>query len=119
MLDHWTGKAHNNPLQHWLGRHGSVRIGSGELAEAEARRADEGIYIDVHAWMFTPDSFRRIMLDLAERGTIGLEPVLVTDTGFGEIEFFAVLQKMPNGAGASRDAPADTPPVEPFTQRSS
>lgn len=121
VLDHWTGKAHNNPLQHWLGRHGSVRVGSEELslAEAEARRADEGVYIDVHAWMFTPDGFRRIMLDLAERGMIGLKPVLVTDTGFGDIEFFAVLQKIPNGAGASRDAPTDTSPVEPFTQGSS
>lgn len=63
------------------------------VAEEDMRRADAGEYVDVHAWTFSPESFRRLVLALNEKGWIALRPEIVHDTDFGELEFFAVLRK--------------------------
>ncbi|MBB4155134.1 SAM-dependent methyltransferase [Sphingomonas jinjuensis] len=84
---------HNNPLRHWLGRHGAPAPDAALVAAAndEARRAAGGEYIDVHAWTFSPESFRRIIA--ATSAATGLSPAVVRDTAFGDLEFFAVLRK--------------------------
>ncbi len=40
----------------------------------------QGQYVDVHAWVFTPESFRDIMSDLVKLGFISLEEVGFFDT---------------------------------------
>lgn len=95
VLAHRLGTTHNNALRHWIGIHGrpaptdKVR----EDAEAEAVQADRGEYVDVHAWTFSPASFRRIVSAPAVREIAGLEPEVVHDTAFADLEFFAVLRK--------------------------
>lgn len=93
VLHHRLGTTHNNPLRHWLGRHGAPAPDTAlrDAAEEEARRADAGEYVDVHAWTFSPQSFRRITAATAPE--TGLTPVTVHDTAFGDLEFFAVLRK--------------------------
>lgn len=84
---------HNNPFRHWLGRHGVPTPDAALTAAAndEVRRAADGEYIDVHAWTFSPESFRRIVA--ATSAATGLSPAVVHDTAFGDLEFFAVLRK--------------------------
>jgi SAM-dependent methyltransferase len=84
---------HNNPLHHWLGRHGAPAPDAALTAGAndEVQRAARGEYIDVHAWTFSPESFRRIVA--ATSAATGLSPATVHDTAFGDLEFFAVLRK--------------------------
>ena len=95
VLAHRLETTHNDALRHWLGRHGTVTRTDAEraAAEMEARAADAGTYVDVHSWTFSPESFRAIMLDLRARGLIGLDVTEVADTGFGALEFYAMLRK--------------------------
>lgn len=95
VLMHRLGITHNDALRHWLGLHGrqghyNVMV---EEAEADARRAQAGDYVDVHAWIFTPASFLDIATDLFGRGSIALKPVMVHDTTFSDLEFFAILER--------------------------
>lgn len=52
-----------------------------------------GEYVDVHAWRFTPTSFRTIVAGLFDRGLTALKPVAVHDTMFLHLEFFAILER--------------------------
>jgi len=49
---------------------------------------------DVHAWYFTPTSFRAITSTLFKLGLTGLEPLRVFNTPRNSLEFCAVLQKV-------------------------
>ncbi len=56
---HYVDVVHNDTLRHWRGDHG---VPQNRHAEAKATlEAAAGGYVDVHAWQFTPDSFRPIM----------------------------------------------------------
>ncbi|MSO73114.1 MAG: hypothetical protein EXQ84_05835 [Rhodospirillaceae bacterium] len=101
VLNHRLRTTHNNKFLHWLGRHGPrpPELKSGarlEAAMAEAKRAGEGDYVDVHAWCFTPRGFREIILGLRGLGLIGLAVEAVHTTLPGAFEFFAVLRKPAN-----------------------
>ena len=52
-----------------------------------------GEYVDVHGWMFTPETFLSTLRRLIAEGLVGLEIVSVTQTRFGAQEFFAELRK--------------------------
>lgn len=86
---------HNDPLRHWLKLHGKPGFFSvpTDVVHADMAKADAGEYLDVHAWKFTPQGFASIVRSLGDLGLIGLKVSDVYDTGFGELEFFAVLRK--------------------------
>lgn len=88
---------HNSALRHWIGLHGRPGINTDEHsridAEKEAAAADRGEYVDVHAWFFSPERFREIMLGLHEAKATTLRVVDVHETGFAQLEFFAILEK--------------------------
>ena len=92
--NHRLGTTHNKAFFHWVGRHGPQppRPMNPAVAE-ECQRARGGEYIDVHAWLFTPDSFSAILRRLKDEGLIGLSVERVHATAFGTQEFFAVLRK--------------------------
>lgn len=94
ILDHRLGTTHNNPLRHWLGIHGrpapTERMRAS--AEAEIARAEQGEYIDVHAWAFSPHGFAALVKRLRAQGYIGLEVERVHATRFADLEFFSVLR---------------------------
>jgi len=52
----------------------------------------EGHYFDLHAWVFTPDSFRQIIRDLRDLRLIGLQEQYFHSTR--GCEFFVTLTKV-------------------------
>jgi len=52
-----------------------------------------GAYIDVHAWQFTPQSFRSGIEVLSNLGLIGLEVEQVYATPHNTFEFCAILKR--------------------------
>jgi hypothetical protein len=57
----------------------------------EMQQAQSGIYVDVHAWVFTPDSLQIILHDLYSLGLINMKIKKIWDT-VGH-EFFMTLEK--------------------------
>ena len=98
ILDHLFFTAHNDPVRHWLGDHGANRNLlplEGErhvsfLAEVERYRATDE-YTDVHAWKFTPASFRVLFENLFNLKLTKLRVLRVYPTVKNSNEFYAVL----------------------------
>lgn len=91
VIEHRALTTHNDTLRHWQGDHGAVREGRVAMA-LEQYAAAGGDYLDVHAWYFTPDSFRAILRRLGKLELLGLEAT-VYDTPYGRNEFCAILRK--------------------------
>ena len=64
-----------------------------EQAMLLAKEAAEGVYHDVHCWVFTPASFAALMAELARAGHIWLKCARYFETEPNTIEFFAFLQR--------------------------
>ena len=93
VIEHAALTTHNDPVRHWNGDHGGhpddpnrVRGGIEEF------RVTEGRYLDVHAWQFTPSSFKTIISMLNKLHYIDLTPIRVYDPPFGSNEFYAILK---------------------------
>ena len=71
-----------------------------ETAENRYQRALAGTYVDVHAWVFTPSSFRLAMEDLHALGLTRLREARFHDTV--GCEFFIQLSAVGTGPGLSR-----------------
>ena len=88
---------HNVTSRHWANDHydegwgGSVATKSTDAIREFVNSG--GSYIDVHAWQFTPDTFRFIMRALFDMGLVGLSVERVYHTPWGRNEFTAVLRK--------------------------
>jgi SAM-dependent methyltransferase len=99
VLEHRMLTTHNDPLLHWQGNHGerhaSLKIRY-DIAMEEYRSA-EGGYIDVHAWYFTPESFRETISALATIFPLSLTPIRIYPTRYSDLEFFAILKKTQSG----------------------
>lgn len=95
VIEHVALTTHNDSHRHWAGDHGPA-FQADRVARVEKAIADHdfnpGRYIDVHAWYFTPDSFRTTIETLSGLGLIGLELAGVYDTARGRNEFCAVLR---------------------------
>lgn len=52
-------------------------------------------YIDVHSWIFTPASFREVMSQLFDRGSIKMPVVRIYPTIWNSMELYAVFAKQP------------------------
>jgi SAM-dependent methyltransferase len=88
---------HNDATLHWQGAPDPVD--DGELADRieyalKEFEAAGGGYIDVHAWYFTPASFKSIASTLFKLGLTGLQPIRVFNTPRNALEFCAVLEKV-------------------------
>jgi SAM-dependent methyltransferase len=95
ILEHSALATHNDAGRHWRGDHGEAcpRDLTRRLRVAmEDHEAAQGAYMDVHAWYFTPDSFRQLMATLAELGLSAFDAT-VYDTPYGRMEFCAVLER--------------------------
>ena len=92
VIEHRALTTHNSPRRHWRGDHGEPGPDPDRLkaaiAEATSDRAS-----DVHAWTFTPESFRRLIESLGQAGLTRLVAEEVHPTAFGRGEFCAVLRR--------------------------
>lgn len=95
VIEHVALTTHNDSRRHWAGDHGPA-IPPDCAARVERAIRDHdlggGRYIDVHAWYFTPDSFRTIIETLGALGLTGFELAGVYDAVRDRNEFCAVLR---------------------------
>jgi SAM-dependent methyltransferase len=91
-----TLEAHNDAVRHWAGDHGGPALNDNPNLIAQALKEHQnakGGYIDLHAWQFTPESFRRVVgmlrdLELIQLRIERLYPPLPNSN-----EFCAILTK--------------------------
>ncbi|MFW2381409.1 MAG: methyltransferase domain-containing protein [Acidimicrobiales bacterium] len=95
LVEHWAFTTHNDPVRHWAGDHGEPMPASQRVERIKGALAShsETEYIDIHAWKFTPESFRRIAQDLVDLGLSDLVPARVYNTPKNSFEFCAILTK--------------------------
>lgn len=96
VIEHYTMTTHNDGPRHWNGDHYDLSLFQqleqrADYAEAVYQKANGG-YVDVHAWQFTPESFRGLIDSLKVRGLINLSVDKVYNTVRNSIEFCAVLK---------------------------
>ena len=92
IIEHRALTTHNSPRRHWRGDHGSPGRDP-ERLKAAIREATSGRPSDVHAWTFTPASFRRLMEALNSVGLSALQVEAVHPTPYGRGEFCTVLRR--------------------------
>ncbi len=96
IYEHYVLTTHSDTLAHWRGDHEdpnfSDRANRAQYA-VETFHSSMGSYVDVHAWQFTPDSFRNVISVLREMQEINLSVERVYQTVWGQNEFAAVLKK--------------------------
>jgi SAM-dependent methyltransferase len=95
IIEHRALITHNDPLEHWKGNHGEFMCDIADRVERAVSeyRAAGGAYIDVHAWYFSPSSFRGIISALNQTSYTGLCTERVYNTLYGQFEFWAILRK--------------------------
>ncbi|WP_394536791.1 hypothetical protein [Methylorubrum rhodesianum] len=96
VFEHHALTTHSDPIGHWSNWHDDPNAGDFSRRAAHAvKLVDEakGAYIDVHAWQFTPDSFRNLINELGNQELIDLTIERVYDTVWSQYEFMAVLKK--------------------------
>ncbi|MCW6511462.1 class I SAM-dependent methyltransferase [Lichenifustis flavocetrariae] len=97
VIEHRAFTTHNDTSRHWAGDHLDDTHWESVLPRTNAAlkefEAAAGGYVDVHAWQFTPDSFRAVMAALHRKGLIDLVVERVYQTAFHKNEFTAVLCK--------------------------
>jgi SAM-dependent methyltransferase len=95
VIEHRALTTHNVPLRHWQGDHGNPERQRAARVRAAIAEYDDanGSYIDVHAWYFTPPSFRSIINTLRELGMISFDVAGLYHPAYGRNEFCSILCK--------------------------
>lgn len=109
VIEHVALTTHNVPARHWVGDHGpAVPVNRVERLRNAIAAYDGsgGQYIDVHAWYFTPDSFRGIIEALGALGLTGFEIAGLYDPARDRNEFCAVLRLSPAARERARQRAA-------------
>jgi SAM-dependent methyltransferase len=97
VIEHRALTIHNDSLTHWQSRTNTSVVPAPVSPDAiraaihEWREAN-GKYVDVHAWYFTPDSFRQIVILLNQLDYLSLTIEELYPTRYGSNEFWAVLK---------------------------
>lgn len=98
IIEYGALTTHNDIQRHWKGDHEDPGFGNTLVnrikAAIEISRNAQGVYIDVHAWQFIPETFKSIVAVLHSLELLDLYPLMVYDTPYGRQEFTAVLAKM-------------------------
>lgn len=96
QIEHVALTTHNEPERHWRGDHGAVRLSVERIRECvRAFLSHPDLYVDVHAWYFTPDSFCRNLKLLRELSYTNFSVSRVYPTMLNANEFWAVLSLPP------------------------
>jgi SAM-dependent methyltransferase len=97
VLEHRVLTTHNDPARHWQGDHGlpvSQQQGLDCVKGAIdhiVKNAD--VYLDTHAWHFTPQIFEDIVTKIYQLGLSMLKVDKIYNTPVGRFEFCAILSK--------------------------
>jgi hypothetical protein len=101
VYDHFAAAAKVEPTAAWLGElptddahhHGLEQLRD-QIALARAGR-----YVDCHVWTFTPATFVDQMIELGRLSECSFVPEEVFETPRNDMEFLAVLRRLPREAG--------------------
>jgi hypothetical protein len=96
VIEHRALTTHNDPGRHWRGDHGHPFTTEGIQRVRDAIKefdSNRDSYIDVHAWQFTPESFRGVTEQIDRLGFAPVRPLRIYQTLFGSNEFCAILQR--------------------------
>ena len=91
VVEHRALTTHNDAKLHWQGDHGNPHADPDRVRAAMEEWASQAGYLDVHAWQFTPASFREVISVLCALGLTGLSVLRIYDTRHGTFEFGAIL----------------------------
>ena len=85
---------HNNREQHWKGDHGENPCFSKAKSVSRLIKTFEEstTYLDVHVWIFTPESFLATLKLLADSNLLPISKVTVHDTPSMKNEFAVAIQ---------------------------
>ena len=92
LIRQFTKHTHSDPLRHWKGDHGEPSARTDRIQQALLQQARRE-YSEVHAWQFTPQTFRDIVQALHARQLTFMVPHRVYSTPWGRCEFTAVLRR--------------------------
>jgi SAM-dependent methyltransferase len=93
QIEHEALTTFNDSVKHWAGQHGAPPDVAAQVLKAVARYRDEpDLYVDVHAWYFTPTTFEQIMGLLRELKLTTLTVSRIYPTLKNSTEFWAVLE---------------------------
>jgi len=92
VLEHRALTTHNDAVRHWSGDHGTIENNIERIKEAISEH-NTGLYIDVHAWYFTPDSITKIIQQLIHLEYIDFHICELIPTQRNCQEFYIVLEK--------------------------
>jgi hypothetical protein len=83
--------------QAWAGAYGATprEDDAAHGVEWAQRAAATDDYVDVHCWVFTPQSFLATLRTLFRIGLTSFRVASMTPTAGGEIEFFCALERLP------------------------
>jgi len=96
FLDDRLLTSHNNPLDYWRGSYGEMKLDHLDLTAIynyfnEYAAAEE--YLDVHAWKFTPKTFKSISETLFRLEIVQLKLKYIAATFPGNNEFWVVFER--------------------------
>jgi SAM-dependent methyltransferase len=124
IYDHYSRVVTIDSADAWRG----VRPGPGDrihgrdyVREQLRLAVEDKVYVDCHVWLFTPQSFVDQLVELAALNLTDLVVKRVVPTAPGELEFYAVLQRVPGGRIGATTPGAEltglddrpTPPTDP------
>lgn len=111
VIEHIALTTHNDCARHWAGDHGepAYKAMPARILDAVGSfLASQGKYVDVHAWQFTPESFRDVMQTLFKLCLSPLRVLRIYRTASGSNEFYAVLERTAQeNVPLREDLPAD------------
>jgi SAM-dependent methyltransferase len=97
VYDSERGHVATDPREVWAGRPPGYEARSYTLdfVQEQVARARAGAYIDAHVWTFTPGTFLEQVIELRELGLSEWALESWRPTLRNELEFYAVLQRLP------------------------
>jgi len=104
VLDYVLNVTKVDGAQSWRGEIDVARLERHhpmEQAIGCAQQARDGVYHDVHCWVFTPRSFALLFAELSQRGLMQFECTSFYDTAPFTIEFFVGLRATGDQAAAT------------------
>ena len=105
VYDHYSRAVEIEAADAWRGaRPGALdRIHDLDFVRSQLRLAhDDSAYVDCHVWLFTPQSFVDQLAELARLDLITFVVDRIVPTAHNELEFYALLRRLP------REMPAST-----------
>ena len=97
ILDLWAGTLQPDQLP--LAHLDFVESLNEEALVSYFKRIESGEYFDVHCSVFTPESFLLLLRKCGAAELIDFKVTAMTETRYGEAEFFCALEKLPSDLG--------------------